>query len=206
MPRVDDPWHRKLENAVLDHMNALEGRTIAMPYHAVLDKDDKECLMYCESIGAHVVRTRPDRITILPNGTVIKWDAKTCKWPTGKDFSIEALPFLLACAESILFEVHYLFCCVRHDGQSYGIWAGLESLQMVQRLLIPLPAHKDDWKEWERIFDNYFDVFGISNVTVATTSQGNKDPFVCLWVDDGTTATWQKTIDLFMEEQNSATP
>jgi len=182
---VGDLEHASLEQRVDMWCREQGFITFSLAYHDVLPEDTQRALAHCGSITSHVVRTRSDRHAVNPTtNCIFKWDAKTCTWPEDAEFAIEYVPLVCACMEAHVLSTPYVFCCERKNGDgSYGVTAGLVTMQNIQRILIPTRRWnanaREVWTTWIKSTLAHFDI----NPPILETpkaSTGSGDPFVAL--------------------------
>lgn len=194
MPNVNDPRHA----AVIEEAQAIlhaSGCLLAdAGYEHVYDGDFKTALSKCDTVAAHLIRTRADRLALL-NDRVLWYDAKTTSWKKNQDFPIEALPFLKACCDAKTFGIDYLFCCQRNDGASYGLLAGVKAASLIQRVLVPGWRRGDDVARWQTALQPMIDLLGCTaRIFAGNCSKGGGDAFAAIAIDATPIPTWQDMI------------
>jgi hypothetical protein len=197
MPSVNDPRHA----AVIHEAQLLfrQGGWLLADagYEHVYTGEFRTALSRCDDISAHLIRTRADRIALhAESGRVVWYDAKTTAWTRGQDFPIETLPFLKACCDAKTFGIEYLFCCRRRDGAEYGLIAGSEAAQLIQRIKVPEWRRDGDMDRWSTAFQPMLDLLGCGcKISYGDCSRGGGDPFAAIAIDSVEMPTWQQVIE-----------
>lgn len=196
MPSVNDPRHAKvIEDAKA--LFAAGGWLLAdAGYEHVYAGEFKAALAKCDEVSAHLIRTRADRIALhAETGRLVWYDGKTTAWTKGQDFPIEALPFLKACADATTFGIKYLFCCRRHDGTDYGLFAGGDAAKLIKRILVPQWRRGSDVERWRAVFVPMLAALGCEvPIFAGDCTRGGGDAFAALAIDTAALLTWQDEI------------
>lgn len=176
MPSTSDPDHAKLEIRASEYLESFGYTVCSLEYH------QNECakdLRFVEDIGAHLIRTRADRIAYNAE-RVIRFDAKTCGWDDDRDFAIEAVPFWSACVDSVIFGLNHVFVCQRKkSGREFGIIAGGDAMRMAATTMIP-QRRNDVYDLWADVSQKCADLFNLDHLISSCGSTGSGDPFVVI--------------------------
>lgn len=203
MPSVNDPRHAAVLAEAQGILRASGCLLADAGYEHVYSGEFKTALSQCDSVPAHLIRTRSDRIALLEN-RLLWYDAKTTAWKKGQDFPIEAMPFLKACSDAKTFGIEYLFCCQRNDGTGYGLFAGESAASLVQRLLVPEWRRGDDVERWRTAFQPLLDSLGSSSpIFSGNCSRGGGDAFVALAIDSSPMPSWKDAIQQWIHDNLS---
>jgi hypothetical protein len=172
MPSVNDLHHKKLESDCEQFLRSI-GFTVASNEPHL--RPEFEGLKDIETIAAHTVRTRPDRVAIK-GSLVIQWDAKTSGWSSGRQFAIEAIPFINACLET---SPHVFVCRRKFDNEEFGILAGRNVLDCFDKIMVPKWRRGDD-PQWIEQAHKWKSELNLDCSVLHSDSCGSGDMFVTL--------------------------
>lgn len=189
MPSVHNTLHERLIRDVDNHLTSKRYQITSIEYHK---NESAKGLQELDLLAAHVIRTRADRIAYRKNPeSLIRFDAKTCSWPTGKQFAIEYIPYLSACIEAIEFNLNHIFACRRRDGGEFGVLAGRSALHLFDKILVPEWRRGNDWIKWAKKSRDRWKLR--CSVDYANCSGGSGDVLVTLNVENQ--PHWKTLID-----------